>query len=208
MSQRTAIILVDPYNEFLHPQGKFYPRVSSSLNEVSTVSRIEALVAGARAAKIPIYYAMHRQTREGDYDGWLHPTTSNVRIKEHQAFALGSFGAEYYKGLEPDFSNGDVVATEHWNSSGFENTNLNHQLQKHGIQKVVLAGMVANTCLEATARYAVELGYHVTMLTDATAGFTKEAYEAATTLIWPLFSHEVTTVDAFVESIQNGAPKT
>lgn len=177
MSQRTAIILVDPYNEFLHPQGKFYPRVSSSLNEVSTVSRIETLVAGARAAKIPIYYAMHRQTREGDYDGWLHPTTSNVRIKEHQAFALGSFGAEYYKGLEPDFSNGDVVATEHWNSrsvrlavasisfardllrplSGFENTNLNHQLQKHGIQKVVLAGMVANTCLEATARYAVEL---------------------------------------------------
>lgn len=34
--------------------------------------------------------------------------------------------------------------------------------------------------------------------TDATAGFTKEATDAATDLIWPLFAHEVTTVGEFV----------
>jgi hypothetical protein len=36
-----------------------------------------------------------------------------------------------------------------------------------GIQKIILVGMVANTCVEGTARLGMELGYHVTLIKDA-----------------------------------------
>ena len=38
--------------------------------------------------------------------------------------------------------------------------------------------------------------------TDATAGFTNKAKEAATDLIWPLFANEVTTVGAWVANLE------
>ena len=41
--------------------------------------------------------------------------------------------------------------------SSFQNTDLDYQLKQRGVKHVVMAGLVANTCLEATARYAYEL---------------------------------------------------
>jgi len=35
-------------------------------------------------------------------------------------------------------------------------------LKKHGIHKLIVIGLIAHTCVEATARFAVELGYEVT----------------------------------------------
>ncbi|KAF9000379.1 hypothetical protein BDZ89DRAFT_1050900 [Hymenopellis radicata] len=67
-------------------------------------------------------------------------------------------------------------------------------LRKHGVEKVIMAGMIANTCLESSARYAVELGYHVTLVKDATAAWSEELYQAATTLVYPLIVHDVKTV--------------
>jgi nicotinamidase-related amidase len=60
---------------------------------------------------------------------------------------------------------------EHWAQSGFANTDLDAQLKQRGIQKIILVGMIANTCIEATARLGMELGYHVTLIKDATAAF-------------------------------------
>jgi nicotinamidase-related amidase len=44
---------------------------------------------------------------------------------------------------------------------------------------VIIIGMIANTCIEATGRFAAELGYHVTLVKDATAAFSNEAMHAA-----------------------------
>jgi nicotinamidase-related amidase len=66
----------------------------------------------------------------------------------------------------------DVV--EHCCSSGFANTDLDLQLEKHGIHKLIIIGLRANTCVESTVRFAAELGYEVTMVRDATASFSDE----------------------------------
>jgi nicotinamidase-related amidase len=86
---------------------------------------------------------------------------------QQQIFAVGDWGGEWH----PDFApqSGDLVATEHWNSSGFANTNLDTLLKQKGITHVVLIGLIANTCIESTGKYAAELGYHVTLVRDATA---------------------------------------
>lgn len=62
---------------------------------------------------------------------------------------------------------GDIVALEHRGSSGFANTDLDLQLKQHGIRRIVLIGMIANTCIESTGRFGMELGYNVTLVKDA-----------------------------------------
>jgi len=197
----TAVILIDPYNDFLHPEGKFAHVLQSNLIAGDTVSRLKELVAGARGANIPIYYGLHQQYEEGHYDGWKHMGLTHPDLKANKMFEKGSWGAGFYEGLEPQLSNGDVVVSKHWNSSSFANTDLDYQLKQRDITNVVLAGLISETCFESTARYAYELGYHVTMLKDATAGIDPAAHEAAARLIWPKIAQEVTTVGAWVATL-------
>ena len=64
-----------------------------------------------------------------------------------------------------------------------------------------MAGMRANTCIESTARYAVELGYHTTMVTDAVGAFNMREMTAAIEIDYPVISHNVLTTQEFVDSI-------
>jgi Amidases related to nicotinamidase len=88
---------------------------------------------------------------------------------------------------------GDVIVHEHWGGSGFANTDLDFQLKQHGIRQVILVGLLANTCIEATGRFAAELGYHVTLVRDATAAFSPEALHAAHEINGPTFAHAIVT---------------
>ena len=53
--------------------------------------------------------------------------------------------------------------------------------------------MIANTCIEATARLGMELGYHVTLIKDATAAFSHEGMHAALEVNGPQFTHAILT---------------
>ncbi|GFP58753.1 uncharacterized isochorismatase family protein YddQ [Trichoderma asperellum] len=199
MQEKIAFLLIDPLNDFLHSEGKVYPALKASIEATDTVNNLQKFVEAARSRHIPIFYCQHQLYEEGQFDDWHHMSKSQLRIQQSNTFAAGSFGAEIYKGLEPDHSNGDAIVSRHWNSSSFGNTDLDYQLRQRDITHVVCAGMVANTCLEATARYAVELGYHVTIISDATAGFSVELRDVAEKVIWPTIVDEVLTIDEWTE---------
>jgi len=63
--------------------------------------------------------------------------------------------------------------------------------QTAGIEKIILVGVVANTCIESTARFCVELGYHVTLIKDATAAFSQDGIYAAHEVDGPRFAHAI-----------------
>jgi nicotinamidase-related amidase len=153
----TAILLIDPYNDFLHPRGKLTHRLSTSLATTSSIAHLTHLVTFAHAHRIPIFYGLHQQVKPGFLQSWTHPADSQTAIANSGAFTKGSWGAEIYEGLEPKVEEGDVVVSKHWCSSSFENTDLRYQLMQRGVDRVVLAGMIANTCLEMTGRMAYEL---------------------------------------------------
>lgn len=115
MSQRTAVLLIDPLNDFLHPDGQLYPLIKPSLEASNSLEHIKELVAGARDARIPIFYGLHQITKDGTYSGWNHMNASQVKIKQNVAFSE-RFGGQILKELEPQPSNGDVVVSRHWNS--------------------------------------------------------------------------------------------
>lgn len=112
----TAVFLTDPYNDFLHPSGKLYPLLSTSIQKTNTIRHLQAVVAAARKAKIPIYYGLHQQCRPGFLDGWKRPTATQISQKDGKAFEEGSWGVEIYEGLQPDLASGDVVVSKHWGS--------------------------------------------------------------------------------------------
>ena len=177
MSHNTAVLLVDPLNDFLHPEGKSFSMLKESLDASDTVKNMIKVVETARKAGIPIYYGLHQPTGNGAYNGWNHMRTNHHRIRDNKIFEHGSFGAEIHEDLKPNIDGGDVVASRHWNSrqvveypggyigelvlltlpSSFANTDLDYLLRQHNITHLVCAGMVANTCLETTARYGIEL---------------------------------------------------
>jgi ureidoacrylate peracid hydrolase len=86
-------------------------------------------------------------------------------------------------------------------SSGFANTDLDLQLKRHGIQRLIVIGLIAHTCVEATVRFAAELGYDVTMVKDATADYSDEAMHAALDVNIPNYANAVVTADELVESL-------
>jgi ureidoacrylate peracid hydrolase len=62
-------------------------------------------------------------------------------------------------------------------------------------------GLIADTCVEATVRYAVELGYQVTMVKDATADYSDEEMHAALDINIPNYASAMATSDQVVNSI-------
>lgn len=113
-----------------------------------------------------------------------------------QLFEAGSWGGEFHPQFGPQ--PGDIVVHEHWAQSGFANTDLDMQLKQHGIRRLILVGMVANTCVESTARFGMELGYHVTLVRDATAAFSAADMHAAHELNGPTFAHAILRSDELI----------
>ena len=98
---------------------------------------------------------------------------------------------------------GEIVAQEHWCSSGFANTDLDLQLKKHRIHQLIVIGLIAHTCIEATVRYAAELGYDVTVVRDATADYSDEMMHAALDINIPNYASGVVTTKEVVDSISS-----
>jgi nicotinamidase-related amidase len=75
------------------------------------------------------------------------------------------------------------------------------QLKKHGIHKLIVIGLIAHTCIEATVRYAAELGYDATLVKDATADYSNEIMHAALDIDIPNYASPVVNTSEIVASI-------
>jgi nicotinamidase-related amidase len=189
--ERTGLLLVDPYNDFLSEDGKVFPMIKEIATENGLLDNLRATVAAVRKAHIQVFYVPHRRWEPGDYENWDHPNPTQRSIQQRHTFEKGTWGGEWH----PDFVplEDDIIIKEHWAQSGFANTDLDFQLKQQGVTHVIVIGLLANTCIESTSRFAMELGYHVTLVRDATAAFTKEMMRAAHELNGPTFAHEILT---------------
>ena len=190
-AERCGLLLVDPYNDFLSEGGKVFPMIEAVAKDVGLLDNMRAVVAAVRNANIQVFYVPHRRWHPGDYDNWDHPNPTQVLVQERHTFAVGEWGGEWHPDFVPQPN--DIMIKEHWAQSGFANTDLDFQLKQRGVTHVMVIGLLANTCIESTSRFAMELGYHVTLVRDATAAFSKEMMHAAHELNGPTFAHAILT---------------
>ena len=197
----TALLVVDPYNDFISEGGKIWDRIKAVAEANNCVPNMRQVLNAAREAKLRIFYAPHRRYRAGDYETWKYIAPIQRRAWSGKAFEFGAWGGEIRPGFEPQ--PGDIVAAEHWCSSGFANTDLDLLLKRHGIHQVIVIGLIAHTCIEATVRYAAELGYDVTVIKDATADYSDEEMHAALDINIPNYANAVVTTAEVVDSISS-----
>jgi nicotinamidase-related amidase len=195
----TGLLVIDPYNDFISEGGKLWDRVKSVAEANHCVPHMLQVLNAARHAELRVFYALHHRYRAGDYETWKYLAPVQKAAWVHKTFEYGTWGGE----LRPEFAPqpGDVVALEHWCSSGFANTDLDLQLKNHGIHKLVVIGLIAHTCVEATVRFAVELGYEVTVVKDATADYSDEEMHAALDVNVPNYASAVVTTEEIIDSI-------
>ena len=112
--------------------------------------------------------------------------------------AVQSSSGPGYRTVVEAHSVGEV---ERVGSSGFANTDLQLHLTRRGISHLVLIGMRANTCIDTTARYAQELGYHVTLNRDAIGAFSALEINATFELFAPTYAQQISTSAEFIKAL-------
>lgn len=197
----TALLVIDPYNDFISEGGKIWGRLKGVAEANNCVPNMLQVLNAARKAELRVFYALHRRYRRGDYETWKYITPIQKAAWLHKAFEYGTWGGEIRGEFEPQ--QGEIVALEHWCSSGFANTDLDLQLKKHGIHQLIVMGLIAHTCVEATVRYAAELGYEVTVVGDATADYSNEEMHAALDVNIPNYASAIVTTNEIVDSISS-----
>jgi ureidoacrylate peracid hydrolase len=197
----TALVVVDPYNDFISEGGKVWPRIKAVAEANNCVAHMLDVLNAARRAKLRVFYAMHHRYRPGDYETWKYIAPIQKGAWQHRTFEFGTWGGEFRDEFAP--APGEIVAQEHWCSSGFANTDLDLQLKKHGIHQLIIIGLIAHTCIEATVRFAAELGYQVTVVKDATADYSDEMMRAALDINIPNYASAVVTAKEVVDSISS-----
>jgi ureidoacrylate peracid hydrolase len=197
----TGLVVIDPYNDFISEGGKVWDRLKGIAEANQCIPHMLQVLNAARKADLRVFYALHRRYRAGDYETWKYIAPIQKAAWSRKSFEYGTWGGEIRPEFEP--LKGDVVASEHWGSSGFANTDLDLQLKRHGIHKLIVIGLIAHTCVEATVRYAAELGYEVTMVRDATASYSEEHMRAALDINIPNYASAVVSADEIVEAISS-----
>jgi ureidoacrylate peracid hydrolase len=197
---RTALLVIDPYNDFISEGGKLWDRLKPVADANNCVPHMLQVLKAARSAGLRVFYTLHHRYRPGDYETWEYIAPIQKAAWSRKTFEYGTWGGE----IRPEFTPqpGDIVAQEHWCSSGFANTDLDLQLKQHSIHKLIVIGLIAHTCVESTVRYAAELGYQVTVVKDATASYSEEHMHAALDVNLPNYASAIVTANEVIESIK------
>jgi ureidoacrylate peracid hydrolase len=195
----TGLVVIDPYNDFISEGGKVWDRLKGVAEANGCIQHMSQVLEAARDADIQVFYALHRRYRPGDYENWTYIAPIQKAAWSRKTFEFGSWGGQLRSELEPQ--PGDVVAQEHWCSSGFANTDLDVLLKRHGIHQLIMIGLIAHTCLEATVRFGVELGYQVTVVEDATASYSDVEMRAALEVNIPNYATAILSSEEVVDAI-------
>jgi nicotinamidase-related amidase len=173
---RTALLITDPQNDFLSPDGVTWGVVGKSVTENNTVANIEALFKAAKANNMPVFVSPHYYypTDHGwKFEGALETLMHNIGMFDRKgALSTEGFagsGADWLEIYKPYINDGVTVISNPHKVYGPETNDLVLQLRKRGIDKVILGGMSANLCTESHMRELMEQGFEVAVVTDATA---------------------------------------
>jgi nicotinamidase-related amidase len=142
------------------------------------VAKSAALLDAFRARKLPVVLVNVDAVAPG---------------RTQQAARISSFPPEFAE-LLPELNrqpSDHLVTKRTWGA--FTGTDLEAYLRGQGVTHVVITGVATSAGVESTARFAHELGFNVTLATDAMTDMSAEAHENSVTRIFPRMAETGTT---------------
>jgi nicotinamidase-related amidase len=212
-SANTALVITDPQNDFLSPDGVTWGVVGESVTENNTVENIEALFQAAKTNGYEVFVSPHYyypHDHDWEFEGALEVLMHNIGMFDRAgALSTEDFtgsGADWLERYKPFIEDGKTVVTSPHKLYGPETNDLVLQLRKRGISRVILAGMSANLCTESHMRELIEQGFEVAVVSDGTAAAIVpdgNGYEAAMTN-FRFIANDVISTEEAVTAILNG----
>jgi ureidoacrylate peracid hydrolase len=170
-----ALLIVDAQNYCAHPDGAG----SRSLNRQqrhylfgqlreTVLPNLQLLQSVCRRAHIEVVYAaVENMTRDGR-DRSLDYKISGIDVPR------GSWDAQILDEIAPG---ADEMVFRKTSSNVFISTNIDYVLRNLGMRSLIVAGMMTDQCVESTVRDACDLGYLVTLVSDACTTDSAERHE-------------------------------
>jgi nicotinamidase-related amidase len=173
----SALVVIDPQNDVLSEKGVSWRLVGDSVKENNTVENLARLFQAAKEQDFGAFVSPH----------YLYPfdqawqfvgAVEKMMLDEKEFFrpdplsvdGFSSSGADWLERYKPFIADGKTVVVSPHKVWGPQTNDLVLQLRKRGINKIILAGMLANLCVESHLRELLEQGFEVAVVKDATAG--------------------------------------
>ncbi len=197
-----ALLFVDVQNYNAGPDGGEFAGLDAASREErfgwffhtmqrTAVPNMQRLQAACRSGRIEVMYTVIENLTQDGRDRSLDYKISGLNVPR------GSWDAKVIDAIAPT---GDEIVLPKTSSSVFISTNADYVLRNLGVRSLIIAGVLTDQCIDSAVRDACDLGYLVTVPTDACATLSQERHD------WSLrnnrgYCRQVTT-DALVAEIE------
>jgi ureidoacrylate peracid hydrolase len=175
---RTALLFIDVQNYTARPNGGNYAGLDRGefagrygeffrcLREVA-IPNMQRLQTACRAAGIEVMYTVIESLTQDGRDRSLDYKISGLHVPR------GSWDALVLDAIAPM---PDEIVIGKTSSSVFISTNIDYVLRNLGVRYLITAGILTDQCVDSAVRDACDLGYLVTIATDACATHSEERH--------------------------------
>jgi nicotinamidase-related amidase len=172
----TALVVIDPQNDVLSEKGVSWDLVGESVKENNTVENIARLFRAAKEQGFEVFISPH-YLYPFDQAWQFGGAVERMMLESKEFFrpdplsldGLPGSGADWLERYKPFIEDGKTVVVSPHKVWGPQSNDLVLQLRKRLINRVILAGMLANLCVESHLRELLEQGFEVAVVKDATA---------------------------------------
>lgn len=173
----TALVVIDPQNDVLSESGVSWGLVGASVRENNTVENLERLFQAAKGQDYGVFISPHYLypfDQRWQFGGTVeHMMLDGKEFFRPDSLSLAGFassGADWLERYKLFINDGKTTVVSPHKVWGPQTNDLVLQLRKRRVNKVILAGMLANLCVESHLRELLEQGFEVAVVKDATAG--------------------------------------
>ncbi len=212
IDKNTAIVITDPQNDFLRDDGVAWPVVKESVKENNTIENMSTVFRLAGEYGIKVFISPHYffpSDKGWKFGGALEKFMESKGMYERKGRldmeGFENSGADFLDEFKTHLEKENIVICNPHKIYGPQTTDLSLQLRKYKIQKVLMAGMSTNLCVESHTRHLLEEGFEVGVIADASASAKLpgiDSFKAALINLRMITSHVFTT-EEFEEALKS-----
>ncbi|HHS94527.1 MAG TPA: cysteine hydrolase [Rhodobacterales bacterium] len=175
----SALLFIDVQNFNAHREGgefkgharaDFETKLGWYFNtlEDETLPNMQRIQAACRAADVEVMYTVIESLTRDGRDRSLDYKITGFNVPK------GSWDAQVHEAIAPGE---DEIVLPKTSSSVFISTNIDYVLRNLGVRQLVISGLLTDQCIESAVRDACDLGYLVTLVTDACQTLNAERHQ-------------------------------
>jgi ureidoacrylate peracid hydrolase len=176
---QSALLFIDVQNFGAHRRGGEFADLSESEIDVkygcyfarletAALPNMQRLQAACRAAGIEVMYTVIESLTKDGRDRSLDYKITGFHVPK------GSWDAQVLDAITPG---DDEIVLPKTSSSVFISTNIDYVLRNLGVRQLAIAGVLTDQCVESAVRDACDLGYLVTLVSDACATCSQQRHD-------------------------------